>query len=116
MAFLYASTCLAVSTTAATLDVWHERLCHANRRIVRNLATSAAVTGMLVIPGGANLNDSCHGCELGKFHKLPFPISSTIYTAVGGCIVSDSVGPFQVESVGGPLQWLQSNLFYQTQV
>ena len=33
------STCLAVSTTAATLSVWHERLCHANRRIVRTLAT-----------------------------------------------------------------------------
>ena len=95
------STCLAVSTTAATLSVWHERLCHANRRIVRTLATSTAITGMDVIPGGANLNDSCHGCELGKFHKLPFPISTTVYTAVGECIVSDSVGPFQVESVGG---------------
>jgi hypothetical protein len=56
---------------------------------------------MDVIPGVANLNDSCHGCELGKFHKLPFPISTTVYKAVGECIVSDSVGPFQVESVGG---------------
>jgi hypothetical protein len=95
------STCLAVSTTAATLVVWHERLCHANRRTVRNLATSNAITGMNVITGGANLDDSCHGCELGKFHKLLFPISSTIYKTVGECIVSDSVGPFHFESVDG---------------
>jgi hypothetical protein len=96
------STCPAVSSTAGhgTLVVWHERLCQTNCHIVSTFPTSTNITGMHVVPGSPNLNDSSHGCELGKIHKLPFSIRSTFYKDVGECIASDSVGPFQIGSVG----------------
>jgi hypothetical protein len=34
-------------------------------------------------------------------HKLPFPKSQSSFSAIGECIVSDLVGPLQVESIGG---------------
>ena len=51
---------------------------------------------MLITPGSTTLNECCHGCELGKMHKLPFIKSNTVYHNVGDCIVSDLVGPSQI--------------------
>ena len=64
------------------------------------MASGIGVLGMLITPGSTTLNECCHGCELGKMQKLPFPKSKTIYHNVGDCLVSDLVGPMQVDSVG----------------
>jgi hypothetical protein len=92
---------LAAATCQTTLNVWHERLGHANRRIIQRMASGIEVMGMLITPGSPPLNECCHGCHVGKMHKQPFIKSTTIYENVGDCIVSDLVGPFQVDSVGG---------------
>ena len=92
---------LSAATSQATLNVWHERLGHVNRRTVQRMASGIGVRGMLITPGAVTFDECCHGCELGKMHKLPFSKSTTVYNSVGDCIVSDLVGPFQTPSVGG---------------
>jgi hypothetical protein len=93
--------CLAASTTVATLSTWHERFAHINSRAVHRMASGIGVNGMIVAPGGRKLHDSCHGCLLGKMHKQPFTHSNYTATSVGQLVVSDLVGPLQVNSVGG---------------
>ena len=65
------------------------------------MAAGLGVTGMDVTPGSTSMDECCHGCEVGKMHKLPFAKSMTRYDTVGACIVSDLVGPIHVPSVGG---------------
>ena len=95
------STCLAAASTQATLNIWHARLGHVNRRAIQRMAAGLGVTGMDVTPGSTSMDECCHGCEVGKMHKLPFAKSMTRYDTVGACIVSDLVGPIHVPSVGG---------------
>lgn len=92
---------LAASTSQTTLNIWHERLGHANKRAIQRLTSGIGVMGMLITLGSTKLNTCCHGCEMGKMHKLPLTNSNTIYQNVGECIVSDLVGPMQVDSIGG---------------
>ena len=95
------SICLAAASTQATFNIWHARLGHVNRRAIQRMAAGLGVTGMDVTPGSTSMDECCHGCEVGKMHKLPFAKSMTRYDTVGACIVSDLVGPIHVPSVGG---------------
>jgi hypothetical protein len=92
---------LAAATCQTTLNIWHERLGHANRRIIKRMASEMGVLGMLITPESPSLNECCHGCQVGKMHKQPFIKSTTIYENVVDCIVSDLVGPMEVDSVRG---------------
>ncbi len=92
--------CLAVATTQATLNIWLERLGHMNRRAVLRMASGIGVTGMDISNRSTTLDECCHGCEVGKMQKLPFPKSQSLFTAIGECIVYDLVGPLQEESIG----------------
>ncbi len=42
----------------------------------------------------------CHGCVLGKMHRLPFPKGGTRASNVGDLIHSDVCGPMQTMSPG----------------
>lgn len=92
---------LAASTTHATLNIWHQRLGHVNQRVVKRMAVGEGVRGMSITPGGTTMDECCHGCDVGKMHRLPFGTSVNIPTMVGELIHSDLVGPMQVLSVGG---------------
>lgn len=83
----HSDSALVAATCQTTLNVWHEGLGHANRRIIQRMASGIAVMGMLITPESPPLNECCHGCQVGKMHKLPFIKSTTIYENVGDCIV-----------------------------
>lgn len=92
---------MAASSSTASLDTWRERLGHANGRIIKNMAAGEAVTGMFVSPNSKQLNECCHGCNVGKMHKLPFAMSQSKTHRVGELIHSDLVGLMQVASQNG---------------
>ena len=92
---------MAASSNTAPLDIWHERIAHANERIIKKMATGEAVTGMSISPNSKQLNECCHGCNVGKMHKLPFTPSQSKTHRVGELIHSDLVGPMQVASPNG---------------
>ena len=97
----HATIALTADTGPATLNVWHKRLGHVNYQTVRRMANGIGTIGMKISPGSESMDECCHGCEVGKMHKLPFSHSTTKYSSVGECVVSDLVGPMQVNSVGG---------------
>jgi hypothetical protein len=97
----HATIALTADTGSATLNVWHKRLGHVNHQTVRRMANGIGTIGMKISPGSESTDECCHGCEVGKMHKLPFSNSTTKYSSVGECVVSDLVGPMQVNSVGG---------------
>ena len=83
------------------MNVWHERFAHVNEEIIIRMANGEGVSGMEVIKDGKKILNPCHGCNLGKMHKLPFETSKSITTQVGELIHSDVVGPMQVSSPNG---------------
>jgi hypothetical protein len=98
----YATMGLNADTNSqVTLNIWHKRLGHVNNQTVRRMANNTGIGGMQITPGSKSMEECCHGCEVGKMHKLPFANSTTKYSTVGECVVSDLVGPMQVNSVGG---------------
>lgn len=92
---------MAASSSTTSLDTWYERLRHAYERIIKKMATGEAVTGMSVSPNSKQLNECCHGCNVGKMHKLLFTTSQSKTHRVGELIHSDLVGPMQVASPNG---------------
>lgn len=73
----------AASSNHASLTIWHQRLGHVNVRTVSRMAAGIGVTGMSIKPGSGKLDECCHGCNMGKMHKLPFPTSSSKPKVVG---------------------------------
>lgn len=57
-----------------SISLWHERLGHANLRVVKNVLNNNNIS--FVANKGC---DFCHGCSVGKSHKLPF--SNSLFTA-----------------------------------
>jgi hypothetical protein len=92
---------MVASSNKATMNVWHERFAHVNEEIIIRMANGEGVSGMEVIKDGKKILNPCHGCSLGKMHKLPFETSKSITTQVGELIHSDVVGPMQVSSPNG---------------
>jgi hypothetical protein len=97
---------MAASSNTASLDIWHERLAHANERIIKKMVTGEAVTGMSISPNSKQLNEFCHGCNVGKMHKLPFTPSQSKTHRVGELIHSDLVEPMQVPSPNGAIYYV----------
>ncbi len=91
----------AASSNHASLTIWHQRLGHVNVRTVSRMAAGVGVTGMSIKRGSGKLDECCHGCNMGKMHKLPFPTSSSKPKVVGELVVSDAVCPIQEPSIGG---------------
>lgn len=92
---------MMASSNSATINVWHERFAHVNEETVKRMANGEGVTGMEVTKDSKKQLDYCHGCNLGKMHKLPFETSKSITNQMGELIHSDVVGPMQVASPNG---------------
>lgn len=76
-----------------TLQLWHERLCHQNKRHVKSFLGNIGIN--LVVD-----NDFCEGCAYGKMHKLTFHERMERATEVREVIHTDVCGPMQIESLG----------------
>ncbi|PRQ40459.1 putative RNA-directed DNA polymerase [Rosa chinensis] len=52
--------------------LWHQRLGHPTNEVVKSMLKKCKIFGDPTVD-----STSCEACLLGKFHKLPFPVSQT---------------------------------------
>ncbi|KAG8497255.1 hypothetical protein CXB51_008492 [Gossypium anomalum] len=81
--------------STAIFDLWHRRLGHPCNKIVISVLRKCNIDASNI-----KLSSICSACQLGKFHKLPFSPSSTVYSAPFELIVADVWGPASVTSEG----------------
>ncbi len=60
----------ASSTASASLDVWHQRMGHMSKEVLKRYAHEA-IKGLNITESPVE-DGPCHGCELGKSTCLPF--------------------------------------------
>ncbi|KRX72067.1 Retrovirus-related Pol polyprotein from transposon TNT 1-94 [Trichinella sp. T6] len=88
-----------VSTANASLQLWHERLYHQNKRNVQQVLNNH---GIKVYAQG----QFCTGCVLGKHHRESFQSRKYRPRAPGKLIHVDLCGPMHVTSLGGSKYFL----------
>ncbi|KAG8496312.1 hypothetical protein CXB51_009046 [Gossypium anomalum] len=81
--------------STAVFDLWHRRLGHPCNKIVISVLRKCNIDASNI-----KLSSICLACQLGKFHKLPFSPSSTVYSAPFELIVADIWGPASITSEG----------------
>ena len=89
-------------TTTADVNIWHKRLGHISVKAI--MKAKEATKGMKVTFRGAEeILDHCEDCALTKAKKLPFAkdYESLIPKRKGELIVSDLMGPFNTQTLGG---------------
>ncbi|KAG8645403.1 hypothetical protein MANES_10G062750v8 [Manihot esculenta] len=80
----------------ATISLWHERLGHANLRVVKNILSNNKISFY------SNKHfEFCHGCSVSKSLRLPFANSLFRATQPLELICSDVWGPSPVVSMDG---------------
>ena len=90
----------------ASIELWHQRLCHLNYNSIERLSTGEIATGISCSLNGET-SDGCEPCVMGKMHKLPFPKESTTRsTQLLELVHSDLCGPMEVDSKGGSKYFL----------
>lgn len=82
------------ATAAETVQLWHERLCHQNKKHVQNFLKSRGVDVEIT-------EEFCDGCMFGKQHRASFTLRSNRANKPGELIHADLCGPMQENSVGG---------------
>lgn len=82
----------------SSIRLWHERLGHANIKILQEMNKEG-----LINIGRFSPKDKffCEACQLGKQHRHPFNDSQPRNTKPSELIYSDVDGPMQNESIGG---------------
>jgi hypothetical protein len=93
-------------------ELWHQRLGHRSYSGLRELLKAGAVRGVesLQLPAaGEEKSHRCHGCALGKAHRVAFsdhrdPAHAA--THVLARVDWDVAGPFTVRSLGGAWYFL----------
>lgn len=83
------------SAMISSLQVYHERLAHQNKRYVKDFLKTRN------IPFTDDTSELCDGCALGKMHRLPFKPRKNRASSVGEIIHSDVNGPMETTSLGG---------------
>ncbi|XP_075498847.1 uncharacterized protein LOC142537177 [Primulina tabacum] len=82
------------------LDIWHQKLGHANFKTLKNLSKYDAVRGMPNISSG--ISYVCGDCQKRKQTRVSHPVLPTSGTT---CCLKllhmDLMGPMEVESIGG---------------
>lgn len=76
-----------------TLQLWHERLGHQNKRHIKAFLKNRGVDVTID-------NEFCDGCAYGKHHRLHFGERIERATVPRELIHSDVCGPMNVESIG----------------
>ncbi|KRZ83588.1 Retrovirus-related Pol polyprotein from transposon TNT 1-94 [Trichinella sp. T8] len=88
-----------VSTANASLQLWHERLCHQNKRHVQQVLNNHGIKVHAQ-------EQFCTGCVLGKHHRESFQSRKYRPRAPGKLIHVDLCGPMHVTSLGGSKYFL----------
>jgi len=91
-------------SNAASIQVWHERLGHANYKSILELAKGEAVIGLNCSDLKKSYkyeNNFCEACIFGKQHKKPYKESENRADAPAELIHFDIVGPMSTTSLSG---------------
>ena len=83
-----------------SLEIWHQRFGHLAYDTLQRARSGERLTGFDP-SAGAPPSGPCAGCELGKQHRLPFPLSDKRATRPLELVHSDVMGPFQTTSLQG---------------
>lgn len=86
------SACVAVKND--TLQLWHERMGHQNKRHVQNFLKHRGIELKLD-------SEFCDACMYGKMHRLSFGSRQDRPTCPGQLIHADVCGPMPEKSLGG---------------
>lgn len=82
-----------------SLQVWHERLCHQNKKHVKVFLQKSGINFI-------NDDDFCEGCVYGKQHRSAFHNRIERATKVREIIHADVCGPMETESLGRKFYFL----------
>ncbi|KAG8492721.1 hypothetical protein CXB51_010467 [Gossypium anomalum] len=91
----HATNLRAPTPSTADFDLWHRRLGHPCNKIVISVLRKCNMDASNI-----KLSSICSACQLGKFHKLPFSPSFTVYSAPFELIVAYVWGPASITSEG----------------
>ena len=86
--------------TATPLHIWHLRMGHMSHAALKARGPSA-VKGMDFGSSTMDIPTTCHGCELGKSTRKPFPGSAKTTSRILEIVHSDLAGPMQTKSIQG---------------
>ena len=81
-----------LSQLSSDVNVWHNKLGHPSPQTLTKILTNANISHSL-----KNL-EFCSACQLGKNHRLPFPLSQTRAIQPLALIHTDIWGPSHVVS------------------
>jgi hypothetical protein len=91
-----------VFAASANLETWHQCMGHLSYETVKAIHNAEPLSVYGFKLDGLQKEDTpCHGCQLGKSHRLPFPPSSKHAEHPLEIVHSDLVGPFQTNSIQG---------------
>lgn len=90
------SASVNVASSSDSLQVWHERMGHQNKRHVRKFLQQFGVSFK-----SSDTETFCDGCALGKAHRKPFYPRTERSHVVGETINCDVNGPMSVSSLNG---------------
>jgi transposase InsO family protein len=86
--------------TVTSLHTWHQRMGHMSHAALKAHGPTA-VKGMDLGSSAGDIPTICHGCELGKSTRKPFPASSKTTNKILEVVHSDLAGPMQMPSIQG---------------
>ncbi len=83
-----------------SLHTWHQHMGHMSYATLKAHGPSA-VKGMDLGSSTMDIPTICHGCELGKSTRKPFPGSTKTTSRILEIVHSDLAGPMQTKSIQG---------------
>src|SRR5712671_518430 len=90
---------LHMGSTPASLHIWHQRMGHISHSALKAHGPKALkgldIDGTTVAPA------TCHGCELGKSTRQPFPRSTKKSSRILEIVHSNLAGPMQSKLIQG---------------
>jgi transposase InsO family protein len=81
------------------MSIWHARLAHTNNADIMHLSQKDS-SGIKIVQT-RDQPSVCEPCIFGKMTRRPFKLRDTVSRSPGELIVSDLMGPFPTECVGG---------------
>ncbi|KAF8789502.1 Retrovirus-related Pol polyprotein like [Argiope bruennichi] len=87
---------ISIATETESLQLWHKRLGHQNKRHVRKLITDMGISVSHVAT-----SEFCDGCDLGKAYRKSFKSRPYRAMSIGEIINADVDGPMSVGSFSG---------------
>ncbi|KAK5772128.1 hypothetical protein PVK06_048399 [Gossypium arboreum] len=81
-----------LASSSLVFNLWHKKLGHLCDKTIATVLRKCNI-----IANKFQLSSVCSACQLGKFHKLPFSLSSTVFSAPFELVVADIWGPASVK-------------------